>query len=353
MELEFSFNGVSCTEMGLTYVPSRKNVTPNLTDITVVDATPTYRHGGYYFGYQVKPKEFILECFAEEINRQKYEDILLWLTPGTEGELSFNDRPLVYYDVVVTGIPEAEAYWDGQSPWSTFSAKMTFKMTAYNPFGILSAYFADESEEAQRAKEYSGLLDSDLMPSHTITEAGTYLFYNPGNYESDTILNIAGTASNGITIRNLTNGDVCTLTELPEDPEYLQINSTLGTVHELPAFPDALAYAYHDEGYIRLAPGLPRRNIRFLKHNNDPGFQNNEITTESILTKSDEGRYVYLGGKWVRIAHIKDSHTAVVSESMLVTGLETTTMVTMNEIQISGNSITLSEFELECIPLVR
>lgn len=113
MKIEFFFNGVSCTEMGLTYVPTRKNITPNLTEINLMEAATTYRHGGYYFGYQVKPKVFTLECFAEEISRSKWEEILLWLSPGNEGTLSFSDRPLVHYDAVVTGVPDGEAFWDG------------------------------------------------------------------------------------------------------------------------------------------------------------------------------------------------------------------------------------------------
>lgn len=344
MEAEFSFNGVSCTEMGLTYIPSRKNVTPNLAKVDIIDSEPTYRHGGYYFGYHTKPKEFQIECFAEEIDRAKLEEILVWLRPGNQGTLVFNDRPLVHYDVVVTAAPEAEAFWDGQTAWTTISAKMNFFMKAYNPFGKLDA--SENAEEMERAKEYSGLIDS--VPENDFTVTGTTkLLYNPGDYESDTVIRIAGSAGDGMSIRNLTNGDVCSFVELPSSPEYLEVASETGTIKLLPTFPNRLSYAYHDDGYLRLAPGLPRRNIPITYTSGS-----NQVTTTSILTKEDEGRYVYLNEEWLRIANVNNAHTAIVSKNMGASGTETTVIVTMNEILIEGTG-TLTTCTIDFVPLVR
>ena len=359
MELEFIFNGVSCTEMGLTYIPSRKNVTPNLAPVKVIDAEPTYRHGGYYFGHQVQPREFNLECFAEEIERDRLEDILLWMAPGNEGTLVFTDRPLVHYDVIVISAPDAEAYWDGQDPWSTITCKLNFTVKAYDPFGKLDVISSDGTEEQERARQYSGLIPSSMMPSNTYTNMGTFLVYNPGSYESNTVIRVAGTVSEyGLTVWNKTNNDRCKFVELPSGsttpPDYLEVKSDPGTVQWLPTYPDAMSYAYHDEGYIRLVPSLPRKNVTIYKT-----AQENTVTSSVPLSKADEGKYVYLEDKWWRISQVTSSTTAVItlptdaSQRVTQGDSETTVIATMNEIEISGSGATLSRFDLTYTPLVR
>lgn len=189
---------------------------------------------------------------------------------------------------------------------------------------------------------------NSFTKTSSITSPGTYLVYNPGTYESDTIIQIGGTAPNPVVIRNLTNGDRCTLKTIPGDNEYLEIESAMGTIKRLPTMPDALAYVYHDEGYIRLAPGFPRKNILFTKQ-----VASNVVTTQSRLSKNDEGKYVWLENQWLRIANVNDANTAVVSHALSVTGTELATIATMNEITITSNSAEFSKFELDFTPLVR
>lgn len=188
------------------------------------------------------------------------------------------------------------------------------------------------------------------MPEADFAVGKTTLVYNPGAFESDTVIRIAGTAADGVTIRNLTNGDSCKLLSLPSSPDYLELSSETGTIQQLPTYPDALAYSYHDDGFIRLSSGW--KDHRTVYVNYESG-SNAVYSPVEIVTPDDEGLYIWLTGKWLRIASVTDSHHFVVSESLASTGAAQTDIVLMNEIRIEGNGASLTKFELDYTPLMR
>lgn len=72
----FSFCGVHCSTFGIGFVPSaakRMWSTPNFKPIN--EPVP-YRPGGYHYGNQVDIREFVLECYFEEIDTETYERML-------------------------------------------------------------------------------------------------------------------------------------------------------------------------------------------------------------------------------------------------------------------------------------
>ena len=109
-----------------------------------------------------------------------------------------------------------------------------------------------------------------------------------------------------------------------------------------------MLFRSHDEGYITIAPCTPF--IRDLQVNYTSG--SNIITSDGGFMPHMVGQFVYLGG-WKRIRLVSNANRAVISESMPDTGSADTPVVTMNEIEISGDGLDLTRFEIDYIPRVR
>lgn len=54
----FSFNGRSCTEFGLDYIPKESDLKTGIPEFKMIEKNPTYHRGGYHFGYSVPPRDF-------------------------------------------------------------------------------------------------------------------------------------------------------------------------------------------------------------------------------------------------------------------------------------------------------
>ena len=109
-----------------------------------------------------------------------------------------------------------------------------------------------------------------------------------------------------------------------------------------------MAFAFHDEGYITLAPCTPF--VRSFPITYTAG--SNIVTSLDTFQPGMVGQFIHLDG-WKRIRQINDAHTAVLSERMAASGTAETPVVTMNEIEISGESIDLTSFEISYTPRVR
>ena len=140
---------------------------------------------------------------------------------------------------------------------------------------------------------------------------------------------------------NLRNDSLLEGACLELDSEKGQTRIALGESTEL-------AFAFHDEGYITLAPCTPF--FRSFPVTFTVG--SNIVTSLDTFQPSMVGQFIYLDG-WKRIRQINDVHTAVLSERMAASGTAETPVVTMNEIEISGESINLTTFEITYTPRVR
>lgn len=109
-----------------------------------------------------------------------------------------------------------------------------------------------------------------------------------------------------------------------------------------------MAFPFHDEGYITLAPCTPF--VRSLHINYSAG--SNIITSEGGFLPHMEGQFIYLDG-WKIIRLVYNENRAVISESMTESGSTDTPVVTMNEIEISGENLALTTFEIDYTPRVR
>lgn len=108
-----------------------------------------------------------------------------------------------------------------------------------------------------------------------------------------------------------------------------------------------LAFVFHDEGYIALAPCTPF--VRDITVSYEAG--SNIITSAGMFRPHMKGQYLYLN-EWLKIIHVTDASTALIAKQMSVAGNQHTPVVTMNEIEVDASTAALTLFELLYTPRV-
>lgn len=206
----FTYNGIHSETLGVYYAPGASDCWEPEADFETVSTEVQGRHGGYFYGTRVKSRTITLSCYYEDIDIEKREEIKRWLGRNTSGILEFDHRPYEYYKVfpskVVTGNSYNHRSFDGTA--NLYSATFTVTFTAYEPFGFLKGKdLWDPGMED--AFPHCGALDRTLMPPTPTVSDRQILLYNCGTEVADTVITLAGSAPNGLTITNRTNGDRC------------------------------------------------------------------------------------------------------------------------------------------------
>ena len=190
------------------------------------------------------------------------------------------------------------------------------------------------------------------MPTAPTLESRSFLLYNPGTEAAHSVIRVAGDVGGGMLIRNLTTSQRCKIVDLKADSlldgQVLELDSYRGQTRTVLGEHVEMAFPFHDEGYITLAPCTPF--VRSLRVNYTAN--SNIITSDGGFLPQMEGQFVYLGG-WKKIRLVSSENRAVISEIMADSGSSETPIVTMNEIEISGNGLDLSKMEIEYTPRVR
>jgi len=85
--------------------------------------------------------------------------------------------------------------------------------------------------------------------------------YNPGTEAANTIIRLAGDVGDGMLIRNLTTGQRCRVIDLETNSllegQVLELDSHRGQTRTELGEHTEMAFPFHDEGYITLAPCTP------------------------------------------------------------------------------------------------
>ena len=148
----FSYNGIHCEELGLTYV---QNVVDRLLSVPAYKPTTktvTAHPGAYWYENTVSQRDFTLECVYEDLTVAELEEILRWVDRESKGMLVFDDRPFVYYLVRPSKPPSGKRYSehlrcsDGEP---VTSGTFTFSFTGYDPFGYLTALTSDNDSRIE------------------------------------------------------------------------------------------------------------------------------------------------------------------------------------------------------------
>ena len=180
---------------------------------------------------RAKEREFSLDCFFEEQTTEKIEKMMMWLGKDRMGDLILDDRPFVRYSPTrISKIVTGKFYpcTTAVSQEMGYSGTMTIQFKCYSAYGEMDKISYDGYDE-DGASRYCGILEKSMTPQTLAPSAGDYLIYNPGTQTCDTVITIAGSAPNGVTITNETNGTKCSLVALPSSGA-VTINSRTGTV---------------------------------------------------------------------------------------------------------------------------
>ena len=175
----------------------------------------------------------------------------------------------------------------------------------------------------------TGILPSNMMPAVPITGSTSFLMYNPGTERAHTIIRLAGDVGSGLFIRNLTTGQRCKIIGLTESSllpgACLELDSAMGQTRIVLGDETKLAFPFHDEGYIELAPCTP-----FIRSAEVIHTEGSNIALSSSFEKWMTGQYVYIDG-WKRLSQSLDG-SVIVSQPIGMSGVTHTPIVTMNEI---------------------
>ena len=232
-----------------------------MEDYEISDLTTDHRDGGYYIGARVKPRVFELDCFFEDITENQLERIHRWLRRNAHGELILDHKACVIYDVVTSKRISISLYdHEDEHGKRLFSGTFTATFTCYHPFGrLIRNSHHNDATETELA--LTGLLAAEIMPPVPKANSTTVLLYNPGMERANTIIHIVGDVGTGLLIRNLTTAQRCKVVELKSTGllpgAHLELDSDMGQTRTVLGDETELAFAFHDEGYIELAPCTP------------------------------------------------------------------------------------------------
>lgn len=276
--------------------------------------------------------------------------------------MEFDDRPGMKYWARPAEIGDSKLYKHSTFGELLWSGTFLLTMTAHQPFAHMDDIgVQDESDlDANHGflRKHTGFLPLHILPtldhSGLIGESKTLLLYNPGNERAFLNIRAAGNVGeDGLLIYNRTTDQRCTIVHMTKAvttdiDTHVEIDAAHGKVYTVRNGIKTLGYPYHDEGYIQLAAAHPiERGISFHYDGNE-----REIISDRPFRLDHVGKYVYLHAGWVKINSIKDLYTATVDFMFTHSGTETSNIVTMNEIVLTGSTgLALDRLAFDYSPL--
>lgn len=341
--------------MGVFYIPDPNDRGDFYADYDVIALERTWNAGGEYFQSRVKTRVFELSCYYEEITIAQREEIIRWLDRRTSGDLIFDDRKYASYHVRPTRKIEFKDYLqrDGISDTNLYSGTFTITFSAYDPFASLNVEHAGRSISARAIAE-TGLLEEKYTPAAPTPSSTSFVMYNPGTEYGHTIIRFAGSVGEtDMVIFNSTTGEKCTLKKRLniEGSDYIEIDSKTGRIEKVSDNGRELYFAFHDEGYIRLAPFTPLyRNIQIQTTANSRIV----TATRNAFNENMVGQYIYTQDGWKYIGQYISPKSVQVNSPLSSSASLTSHVATMNFITITkGSDANVTRFEMICKAEVR
>lgn len=273
----FSYNGIHCSSYGVYYVPDADARWFKEAEYEVYRKEVAWHHGGYMYGAFAKIRTFTVACYFEEITIATREQIRQWLRRDSSGQLVFDERPFVYYNVSPANVVPGKIYND----CGKYSGVFTITFEAVDPFGYLTRKSNDGTED-DNAADYCGIIATSDMPAAPTVSSRAFDVYNPGTEACGLIITVGGSCDNHFRFFNTTNKTQCVISSLPGTGTVLECNGDTGFVKVyMPNTPEYYdnGFAYHDYGMVRLEPGL---NEMVIEEQSAPG----EWVTPTTLSLS-------------------------------------------------------------------
>lgn len=343
----FTYRGIHCEVMGVTYIPDasvRFNASPN---VSLSTDTVNWRDGDYFYNTRRQSRTFTLNCYFENISMDGRERIRRWLDEKQSGDLIFDDRPYVKYKVRPSKVTTGKIYLqqEGYKYRKYYNGTLTITFVAHDPLGHL---IQTTDEDVTDFDQYNdcNLLRSDMMPSKPAVTDRNFMIYNPGTLQCGVTFVLAGTAPNGLTITNKTNGTRCVLRGLPSTGT-LHVNSATGLVSTVYGVNDEEpTFAYHDIGYVQL---VPNDQMNFMvQAEYTSGSRYAELYP--VIPEDMTGMYLYIDDDWNKINLVSDENVATLERAAESYATGKVHTARFNEIQISGDDLNLTTLDYSLEP---
>lgn len=173
------------------------------------------------------------------------------------------------------------------------------------------------------------------MSFENVKSSKSLLLYNAGNAPAALSVGFKGEAGDvGLIIRNKTNGGEMKFIGFDRSTigdGYIYTDSLNGKTTLVDSNGShQLKFIYHDHGYIHLDPASPVLiNAKFKAVKNSAMIRMNTRTSAAFI-----GKYIFISGQWYKIKSIFDNMTIVVDRNVEETGIYSSHIMTMNEIEI-------------------
>lgn len=254
----FVFDGVAINSIGLEYAPDKSETyvykpAPHTIHQEVFEA----HSGGVYYGHSLQPKVFVLRCyyFLNEIADGLMYNIYKTFKIGRKGQLCFDKRPWLYYNVVITDVSTEEMF-------NHLNGIVTIKATAYDPRGYSNITESDGTDDVKNNSQLLTAAEKASLPANPtgpFTFDTHFHFYNGGTANAKPIVKISGNIPNGTAITNLTTGQSIVLAAY-NGSEELNIDCRTGKIYFTGGTP---AFLYHRSGFIEIQPSRMTNEIEW------------------------------------------------------------------------------------------
>ena len=336
MHASFSFCGTNIEDLGLSYAPEIENTYIGKSANAVSHIQTFDSHdGGYFYGSNFEPKEFVLRCYFEEksIETRVLAEIYRLFKVGRSGKLIFSRSPWCYYYATVTDPIDLNLT-------SYLNGMVTIHMQAMYPFArsdVVKNARAEKYHDQLMAN--SAVFEKDEMVQpyayENLTTRTTIALANQGTERAALGIAIAGDVGDGVIISNNLTGQSCKFVAVSKAKtsdvnKEVIIDPISGKTLLVGAGTKELAFLYHEYGFLDLESSFPA--IRNLYINSLGG---NEINVANILNEDVIGKYVFSSKGWRKIVDQPDKHTLVVDSEVPSGSMERTMIIPMNEITIT------------------
>ena len=280
----FTYNGIHSSQFSVEYVPNAEARWWIGADYEIYSKKVSWKNGGYIYGSAANIRKIKMDCYFEEISIATREKIRRWLGRTTKGKLIIDERPFVYYDVIVSEVVPGKLYLDNGE---TYSGTFSVTFMAEEPFGYLNRK-SNAGTENDGAEDYCGIISSSDMPAAPGVSDRVFDVYNPGTEACGMQIILAGSCSKPIRFYNTRNNTECVISSLPTNSLTLDINCDDTGLVKVYTGTNSDNYdngfAYHDHGVVRLEPCETYEEIPYTATQNGTMY---EITPSGITVTED------------------------------------------------------------------
>lgn len=351
----FTFDGIDVEDLGLHYAPDLKGTqtyswAPNTAKIHEVSFEA--HDGGYYYGRSLGAKELTLRCYYEQTPQEEglMAAIHQWFYIGHKGQLVFERRPWLYYDVVITRV-DIDTMYNFQNGLVTITCK------AYKPYAISNTLYNKYTDTWDKEIVHSNTniwtRDSSkasteyptrelITTTTTIGDTGKYYYlYNAGDKQTNTAITIKANTqdASGLVIRNINNYSNCKTQPL-DTSKTITIDGDLMMTYDSSM---NMCYQYHKSGYMVLEPDKYLKDVTFtLGSTANTVVPSRELTALELVWLNGGRAYLYPGNTGTVYNIVKATKTLITCNS-LPSSVDDVRACTLNKIYVWADNDTSVE----------